>query len=47
MSSVNPRAASLASAHRRYSLMQDSGRGGESIVDDAKPSIDDTHKEEV
>lgn len=45
-SSVNPRAASLASQHRRYSLMEESGRGN-SITSETKGSIDDNHKEKV
>ena len=42
-SSINPRAASLATQHRRYSLMQESGRGGDSI--DEKGPADNNHKE--
>ena len=47
-SSVNPRAASLASHHRRYSLMQESGRHVDAAISDTeKPPIEKNHHEEV
>jgi hypothetical protein len=47
MSSVNPRAASLASQHRRYSLMQEAGRDTDLLSDTTKPSIENNHDEKV
>ena len=44
-SSVNPRAASLASQHRRYSLMSESGRGGS--IEENKVSTEGTHDEKA
>lgn len=47
-SSVNPRAMELASAHRRYSVMSEAGRGSVdngSTVDEK--DVEGNHKENV
>ena len=47
LSSVDPRAASLASQHRRYSLMSESGRYTDPVSNTEKPSIENNHDEKV
>ena len=51
LSSVNPRAASFAAQHRRYSTMEESGRSAsyDAAMNAEKGSYDENgnHKEEV